>query len=125
MRSPRPAAKIKAFMVASERIAEARRLALEPVEQACERQERTVALGDTAHILHEARRVGEILRLAIAILDAREDSEHLEVALQSHPLEGAIEVAKVLGHRQLGRAGRFPVPHGPVEHALLIPTDEG
>src|SRR5262245_66475562 len=100
MRSPRPAAKIKAFMVASERIAEARRLALEPVEQACERQERTVALGDTAHVLHEARGVGEILRLAIAILDAREDSEHLEVALQPHPLEGAIEVAEILRDRK-------------------------
>src|SRR5262245_51328688 len=91
MRSPRPAAKIKAFIVRSERVPDARRDTFERVEQAREGQERGVALGHVAYVAHEARRVGKILRLAVPVLDARENAEHFQVALQAHPLEGAIE----------------------------------
>src|SRR5882672_3269818 len=123
MRSPRPAAKISAF-IGSERVADARRNAFELVEKACERQQLGVALGHAAHVLHEARRVGEVLRFAVSIVDAGENAEHLQVTLQAHPFERAIELAEVGIDRQRGGARGLPIPHGPVEYAFFIPAYE-
>ena len=73
----------------------------------------------------EARQVGEVLRLAVAVLQAAEDAEHLQVALQAHPFDRAVELAEVVVDRQAGLARRLPVAHRQVEHELLVPGEEG
>src|SRR5712691_9072255 len=83
----------------------------ELVEEPGERGECGVALGHCARIAEEARRILEIFWLAVAIVDAREDTEDLEVALQSHPLERAPELREAGFHRQPGAPRFFPVPH--------------
>src|SRR5262249_40364266 len=80
-RSPFPAAKIIT------RIDARSSLASEIVQQSGERSECRVTLADLAGVADEARRVGEVPGLAVAIVDAREDAEHLQVPLQPHPLE--------------------------------------
>ena len=54
--------------------------------------------------------------------NASKDTEHLEVALQSHPFAVAIELAKVAVDGQPRQFGPFPVAYGPVEDALLVPA---
>jgi hypothetical protein len=77
----------------------------------------------------EARQVLRVLRLAVAVLQAAEDAQHLQVPLQPHPFEGAPElaevVAEVLAQRHAGASRLLPPAHGPVELALLVPADEG
>src|SRR5262245_62861633 len=95
MRSPRPAASIIAFTLAAPaclvRAAELGLALLQLVEQARERRELAVALRDGPRVAQEARRILEITALAVAIADAGEDAQHLEMALQPHPLEIAVE----------------------------------
>src|SRR5512138_650090 len=114
-RSPRPAARSIAFIARS---------FLYFVQQAQERRELAIALRHVTRVAEEARRVAEILRLAVAVVDAREDAEHLEVALQAHPFERAPELAEVGVDRETGALRLLPVAHGPVEHALLFPAHE-
>src|SRR5688572_12491728 len=71
-----------------------------------------------------ARRVLQVFRLAVAVIDAREDAQHLEVALQSHPLQRAPELAEIGPHRQARALRPFPIAHRPVEHALFLPADK-
>src|SRR3954464_14356958 len=105
-RSPLPAARIMARM-------DARSLAFQFVQQTGQRSKRGVALADVPGVADEPRRIGQVLGLAVAIVDAREDAEHLEMALQPHPFEGTPEFAEVRGYRQ-GRGARFlPIPHRP------------
>ena len=67
----------------------------------------------------------EVIRLAVAVVDAREDAEHLEVALQPHPLERAPELGEIAVHRKARVFRLLPIARAPVEHALLLPADEG
>src|SRR5438132_1406279 len=84
-----------------------------------------VSSGSGARVGNEARRVLEVFRLAVAVVDAREDAEHLEMALQPHPFQRAPEFAEVARDRQVRTLRLFPVARAPVEHALLVPADEG
>ena len=90
-----------------------------------QRRQLAVAAGGRADVGDEARRVGQVLRLAVAQRQPREDARHLQVALQAHPLDGAVELAEVLVHRQAGLARLLPVAHRDVEHELLVPAQEG
>ena len=47
-----------------------------------------VARRDLVRVGEEARQVRAVRRLAVAMLQAGEDAEHLQVALQAHPLDG-------------------------------------
>src|SRR6266852_9365329 len=94
------------------------------VEQSRERSELAIAGRDRARVADEARRVLEILRLAVAVADAREDAEHLAMALQPHPLQRAPELREVRHDRQCRALRLFPVAHAPVEHPFLVPADE-
>ena len=95
------------------------------LEQARQRPELRVARRHLVRIGEEARQVGAVGRLGIAMLEAREDAEHLEMALQPHPLERAPELAEVAVDRQPGLARHLPVAHRPVDLLLLVPGDEG
>ena len=99
IRSPRPAARIIAFM-SSERVSRARRALLECVEEPHEGSQLGIAPADRARVFKEARRVVEIAGFAVAVMDARENAEHLEVPLQAHPFEIAVKRAKIGVDRQ-------------------------
>src|SRR5512146_1229206 len=92
IRSPRPAARIIAFMPSpSERVASNRAPVLEDVEELQERRELAVARARRAKIAHHARHVGEIGALAVAVPEPREDAQHLDLPLHAHPFEIAPE----------------------------------
>ena len=95
------------------------------LEQPRQRPQAVVARRHLVRVGEEARQVLAVLRLAVAVLQAAEDAQHLQVALQAHPLELAPELAEVVGQRQAGLARRLPVAHRPVDLLLLVPGDEG
>src|SRR5437764_887527 len=80
----------------------------------------SVARRDLVRIGEEARQVGAVGGLAVAVLQAREDAEHLQVALQADPFDAAPELAEVGRDRQLRLARRLPVADGPVELLFLV-----
>src|SRR5574343_1924415 len=124
MRSPRPAARIMAFIGLLVAVADLLGIAFQPVEQVLQRFQLDVAGGGLAGVVDEARQVVDVLVLADAVLEAAEDAEHLEVALQAHQFVLAPEGAEVLAHRQAGGAGLFPVADDPVDFLFLVPGNE-
>src|SRR5574337_804655 len=83
MRSPRPAASSIALKgVANPRF----RLAFDLVQQLEHRPQLAVALAGPAQIPHHQGHVLEVAVLAVAMAEAGEDAEHLDVALYAHPL---------------------------------------
>src|SRR5947208_70388 len=88
MRSPRPAARIIAFTLKG--ISHARHALFDHVEKADETAKLGIAFRHGSRVCEEAGRVVEIAGLAVTVVNAREDAEHLEMALQAHPLERAI-----------------------------------
>src|SRR5882672_5064152 len=125
MRSPRPAARIIAFMVRSERVADALLGRIELVEQARERHELAVALAGAAQVAHHAGLVLQITVLAVPDRKARKDSQHFQLPLDPHPLEIAIKVREIRSDRQARVPRLLPVPDRPVDDALLLPGDVG
>src|SRR6478672_1655483 len=88
MRSPRPAAKISAFMrgtsFAHDRI-EPRHGGLHGVfDEALQAAEFRMARQHVVEVAEEARDVGEVFRLGIAMVEPREDADDLEVALHAN-----------------------------------------
>src|SRR6476469_3217786 len=86
IRSPRPAARIIAFIGApvSEGVAYLRRLVLELVEQAHQRLEHRVAVAGLAHVVAHRRQVAQVVGLAVAVVQAAENAEDFQVAMQGH-----------------------------------------
>src|SRR6266851_7754100 len=109
----------------SERVAEAFFFRVELIEQVRERCELSVAPAGAPQIAHHERLILQIAVLAVPVEEPGEDSQHLELALRSHPLEIPVEVGKISGHRQAGLARLLPVTHGPVDDAFLFPGDVG
>src|SRR5450830_515706 len=97
MRSPRPAANIIAFMrPASEGVADLRLAVFQQVQQLDQRTQVLVAAGRLAHVVHHGRQVVQVLRLAVAVVEAAEQAENLQVALQADVLEVLVEGIDVL-----------------------------
>jgi hypothetical protein len=48
-----------------------------------------------AQIVHDQRHVLQITGLAVAMAQAGEDAEHLDVALHAHPFEITVELAEI------------------------------
>src|SRR5690606_32414245 len=111
MRSPRPAARIIAFMASKGKRQEVRSertdnaatspltshlspLTFIPPHQLQQPRKLLVLRADVVHVAEEARRFGEVFRLAVAVVESCEDADDLEMPLQAHPVEGA---AKILG----------------------------
>src|SRR3569832_1547779 len=104
MRSPRPAAKIIAFIVlvpwmrspaacrasgsfrqrekSSKSEADLRRLGFERVEQSDQRRQCLVAAGRLARVIQRQRQILQITVLAVTMIQPRENAEHLQMALQ-------------------------------------------
>src|SRR5207302_10146836 len=76
-------------------------------------------------ISKKTRRVFDVSRLAVAMANARENAEHLQMALQTHPLDVAPEHAEIAVDGQPRATRALPITDRPVEHALLGPADEG
>src|ERR1035441_10768709 len=100
------------------------RRAHQRLEQARQRAQRRIARGDLVRIGEEARQVFAVGGLAVAMLQAREDAEHLQVALQPDPFELAPELPEIGTHRKAGSSGRLPVADGPVDLLLFVPRQE-
>src|SRR5690606_27485938 len=58
------------------------------------------------YVAEEARGFRQVFRLAVAVVEAREDADDLEMSLQTHPVEGA---TKTLRQLQAGGTRTFPV----------------
>src|SRR5690349_22285752 len=103
MRSPRPAARIIARAVAPDSggACDIGQRLVERVEQRRERVELAIARARTAQVAHHQRHVVDVGRLAVAMLEPREDAEDLELPLYAHPLEIAPERREVGGDRQM------------------------
>src|SRR5690606_34564972 len=125
IRSPRPAARIIARKGDSEGVADTGSIRLDTVDQAGQPGERPVAGHRATQVAEHPRHVVEVAMLAVTMRQAREDAEHLQLALHAHPFVVAVEVAEVAGHGQPGRPGGFPVAHHPVDLAILGPVDVG
>ena len=65
------------------------------------------------------------MRLAVAVVQAAEDAEDFQVALQGHVFEVAVEGVDVRVDRQADLLRALPVAHHPVEHEFLVPLDVG
>src|SRR5690349_18296200 len=126
MRSPRPAASIIAFTLVAARSSacDGRLTLVEVIENTQQRRKLRVTRGDGARIGDETGGILEIATLAVAVVDAREDAENLQVSLQAHPLEIMIEAAEIRVDRQAAALGFFPVSCRPVYDALLVPGQE-
>src|SRR5205809_2695607 len=126
MRSPRPAARIMAFIVRkSERVASALFLPFELLEQAPEPGKLAIALARAPQVAHHERLVLQIAVLAVPKGKAREDPQHLELSLGSHPLEIPIEIGEIAADRQPLGAGLLPIADRPIDDAFLVPSDVG
>src|SRR5688572_18727305 len=82
---------------------------LDFVEQSHQRSECMVAQGDNAHVSDKARRINKILAFAVAVIEARENTQHLEMALHAHPFEIAVEAAEVGINRQTCAFSLLPI----------------
>jgi hypothetical protein len=86
MRSPLPAARIIAFMHA---LRPATRNQLTQLRQFGTATDHFIYIGE------ETRHVAQVARFAVAVADAGEDADHLQVALHAHQVAGALEVFEV------------------------------
>src|SRR5689334_14953619 len=126
MRSPRPAASIIAFTLVAARSSacDGRLTFVEVIKNTQQRRKFRVTRGNGARIGDETGRILEIATFAVAIVNAREDAEYLQVTLQTHPLEILIEASEIRIDRQTDALRFFPVSRGPVYDALLVPAQE-
>src|SRR5450631_2064494 len=95
MRSPRPAARIIAIMGRSEAVSDGGLSSLEQVEQAQQGLQLVVARARAAQVSHHPRHFLEVRVLAVAMIEPRENPEHLDLTLHAHPFEIAPERAEV------------------------------
>ena len=93
------------------------------IEQANQRLQFEIALARAPQVGHHARYVVQVGVLAVAVAEAGEDAEHLDLPLRAHPLVVAVEVVEVGVNRQAGLARHFPVADDEIELVLLVPRD--
>src|SRR6266850_353693 len=124
MRSPRPAARIMAFIWSkSEGVADALFLRLELLQQAPERAKLAIPTARAPQVAHHERLVFQIAVLAVPKGKTREYSQHLELPLDPHPLEIPVEIREIAGDRELCCPGFLPVADRPIDDAFLVPGD--
>src|SRR5262245_54805012 len=122
MRSPRPAARIMARISASRAHGFERRQHL-PVDEGVQELQLAVTLAHGPHVVQRARNVVQVTRLAIAVPQAREDADRLEMALHAHQVEPAQELALARTDLDACRPGRRTKLQGPCAHSLRWPRD--
>src|SRR5436309_2740302 len=92
----------------SERVANALFLPFEVLDQAPEPGKLAITLARAPQVAHHERLVFQITVLAVPKRKAREDPQHLELPLGSHPLEIPIEIREITGDRQPPGPGPLP-----------------
>src|SRR5439155_25776498 len=107
----------------SEGVANAPFLRLELIQQPPERGKLVITLARAPQVAHHEQLVFQIAVLAVPKGKAREDSQHLELALGSHPLEIPIEIGEITADRQPLGAGLLPIADRPIDDAFLAPSD--
>ena len=75
-----------------------------------------------AGVFPHQRQVLQVAGLAVAVPEAAEDAQHLDVALQAHQVEGALE-GFCIGHGDAGGGDFFAVLGGPAFNAFVGPFD--
>ena len=99
------------------------------VDQAQQRRQFPVATASGAYIVDEARRVGQVFRFAVTQTQASEDTRHLQMPLQAHPLHRFVKSTKVIVPVFMVEPAKgtrsFPVANGHIEANIFLPTDEG
>src|SRR5213592_100855 len=126
MRSPRPAARIMAFIVRkSERVASALFLPFELLEQAPEPGKLAITLARAPQVAHHKRLVFQITVLTVPRGKARENPQHLELPLGSHPFEIPIEIREITGDGQPLAPRLLPIADRPIDDAFLLPGEVG
>src|SRR6266481_5554943 len=107
----------------SERVANALVLGLERLEQTPERGKLAITPAGAPQVTHHERLVFQIAALAVPKGKTREDPQHLELPLGSHPLEIPVEIREIAGYRQPPGSGPLPVTDRPIDDAFLVPSD--
>jgi hypothetical protein len=128
IRSPRPAARIIAPIsrrAAIRALRPDRRTIRELVDKRGERRELVVPCAGRAKVSHHAWHIVEVAGLAVAVIQARENAEHLQLALHAHPFEIPPECGEIGAHRQAALARALPIADSPVDLPLLVPRDIG
>src|SRR5450759_2174470 len=111
--------------VASKCVALFANLWLQYIEQIQQRLEVDVACASGAQIRHHQRQIFQVAVLAVAVIQARENAQYLEMTLHTHPFVIAVEHGEIIGHRQASLARFFPIAYQPVDHFCFFPTDVG
>src|SRR6266496_241398 len=93
----------------SERVANALFLRLELPEQAPERGKLAITRARAPQVTHHERLVLQIAVLAVPKGKTRENPQHLELPLGSHPLETPVEIREISGDRQALGPGLLPI----------------
>src|SRR5881396_68112 len=109
----------------SERVANALFLPLELLEQAPEPGKLAITLARAPQVAHHKRLVLQIAVLAVAKGEARENPQHLELPLGSHPLEIPIEIREITGDGQPLAPRLLPIADRPIDDAFLLPGEVG
>src|SRR5471030_2730708 len=95
----------------------------ERIEQPRKGPQRPVPFRHLPRITNKPRQIGQILRFSIAMINTREQPQHLDMALQSHPFDLPVKLAEIGIHRQSGLARAFPVVDEAVEFEFFFPAD--
>ncbi len=98
---------------------------LQFIEQVEQGLEILVARAGRAQVFHHQRHIFQVAVLAVAVVQTREDAQHLDVALNAHQLEVAVEFAEIFLHRKTCAPCPFPVGDQPVYDLFLVPFDVG
>src|SRR5689334_13713313 len=94
-----------------------------PLDQRVKVRKLRVASAGVAHVLERQRQILQITWLAIPIPQAREDPQHLDVALQADQIKPAQELALVATTGPAMRAQQVAIPFDPILDALARPAD--
>ena len=77
------------------------------------------------NVIQESRRITEIFRFSVAVIEAGKDTQNLEVTLESHPFDVFPEHAEVCRDRDAYFAGFIPIANGPIQNLSFAPGDKG
>ena len=70
-------------------------------------------------------RSAQVAVLSVAMPEAGENAQYLDVSLHAHPFIGMEELAEIRGDREPCLARQFPVANQPVDGEFLVPFDIG
>src|SRR5690606_6582792 len=79
------------------------------------RLEYAVTQGDLPHVTLHTWQMVEIMMFPIPERQPHEYAKDTQIALQAHPLIGAMQRSEIIPHWQAASAGGLPIPDGPIQ----------